>query len=116
MVKEASLLLWDEAAMQHRHAIEAIDRTLRDFLDQSDLTLEASQWHLEAIFSRLSKLSLKLQGANSGSLPSEIILWPKIKACHLTENIHGIEMILRVPGMQNGFRMLAREKGSPSGS
>ena len=29
-IQEAKILIWDEAPMQHRHAFEAVDRTLRD--------------------------------------------------------------------------------------
>ena len=37
MLRQTSLIIWDEAAMQSRLAIEAVDRSLRDFLDQPDL-------------------------------------------------------------------------------
>ena len=37
LLKKTSLIIWDEVPMQHRFAVEAIDRTLRDFLDQPDL-------------------------------------------------------------------------------
>ena len=30
LLREAALLIWDEAPMAHRHAFEALDRTLRD--------------------------------------------------------------------------------------
>ena len=34
MLRQTSLIIWYEAAMQSRLAIEAVDRSLRDFLDQ----------------------------------------------------------------------------------
>jgi ATP-dependent DNA helicase PIF1 len=34
---EASLILWDEASMTKRHAIEALDISLHDILDKEDL-------------------------------------------------------------------------------
>ncbi|CAN7089236.1 unnamed protein product, partial [Brassica rapa subsp. narinosa] len=40
-LSQADLIVWDEAPMAHRHAIEAVDRTLRDILSLSDK--EASQ-------------------------------------------------------------------------
>lgn len=33
MLRHTSLIIWDEAANQHRYAPEAVDRTLRDLLD-----------------------------------------------------------------------------------
>jgi hypothetical protein len=34
LLREASLILWDEASMTKRHAIEALDISLRDILDK----------------------------------------------------------------------------------
>ena len=31
-LKQTSLIIWDEVTMQHHHVIEAINRTLRDFV------------------------------------------------------------------------------------
>ncbi|THH15669.1 hypothetical protein EW146_g4843 [Bondarzewia mesenterica] len=33
MLREVKLIVWDEAVMQHKHAFEAVDRTLRDIRD-----------------------------------------------------------------------------------
>jgi len=35
VMKETSIIIWDEAPMQDKHAIEAVDRTLRDLLDKN---------------------------------------------------------------------------------
>jgi hypothetical protein len=37
LLREASLILWDEALMTKRHAIEALDISLCDILDKEDL-------------------------------------------------------------------------------
>ena len=37
LLRKTRLILWDEVPMQHRFAPEAIDRTLRDFMNQPDL-------------------------------------------------------------------------------
>jgi PIF1-like helicase len=42
LLNKTSLIIWDEVPMQHCHAPEAIDRTLRDFMDQPDLPFVAS--------------------------------------------------------------------------
>ncbi|KAK9163212.1 hypothetical protein Syun_004114 [Stephania yunnanensis] len=36
LIRHASLIIWDEATMAHRHALEALDRTLRDITDIDD--------------------------------------------------------------------------------
>ncbi|GMF37966.1 unnamed protein product [Phytophthora fragariaefolia] len=33
LIQRASLIIWDEAPMTHRHAFKAVDRTLRDIMD-----------------------------------------------------------------------------------
>ncbi|CAN7055635.1 unnamed protein product [Brassica oleracea var. botrytis] len=37
-LSETDLIIWDEAPMAHRHAFEAVDRTLKDILAVSDAT------------------------------------------------------------------------------
>lgn len=32
LVREAKLIVWDEAPMTHKHVFEAVDRTLRDVM------------------------------------------------------------------------------------
>ncbi|XP_074352463.1 uncharacterized protein LOC141691592 [Apium graveolens] len=36
LLKQASLIIWDEAPMQHRHAAESVDRSLRDIMTSVD--------------------------------------------------------------------------------
>jgi hypothetical protein len=36
LMKECSLIIWDEAPMTHRHCFETLDRTLRDILKQAN--------------------------------------------------------------------------------
>ncbi|KAK9160291.1 hypothetical protein Syun_006632 [Stephania yunnanensis] len=40
LIRHASLIIWDEATMAHRHALEALDRTLRDITDIDDFLVE----------------------------------------------------------------------------
>jgi ATP-dependent DNA helicase PIF1 len=37
LLRETSLIMWDEASMTKGHAIEALDISLRDILDNEDL-------------------------------------------------------------------------------
>jgi hypothetical protein len=88
MLKEASLLIWDEAAMQHRHAVEAIDRTLRDFLDQPDLPFGGITVAFGGDFQQT--LPVVPKGSKEeivGACLQRSFLWPKIKVLHLTENM-----------------------------
>lgn len=36
LIKQTSLVIWDEAPMQHRHAFEAVDRAFRDIMSSVD--------------------------------------------------------------------------------
>ena len=36
LVIQTSLIIWDEAPMEHKHSFEALDRTLRDILGFKD--------------------------------------------------------------------------------
>ncbi|XP_077231904.1 uncharacterized protein LOC143865148 [Tasmannia lanceolata] len=36
LIKQTSLIIWDEAPMHHRHAFEAVDKTLKDILRFDD--------------------------------------------------------------------------------
>jgi len=40
LIKKAEIILWDEAPMTHRHAYEALDRSLRDVMKTTDPALE----------------------------------------------------------------------------
>ena len=37
LLREASLIIWDEAPMMHKHAFEAFDRSMRDLMKQDNL-------------------------------------------------------------------------------
>ena len=38
VIKQASIIIWDEVPMQHKFAIDAVDRTIKDILDTRDKT------------------------------------------------------------------------------
>jgi len=40
LIIKAKIIIWDEAPMMHRHAFEALDRTLRDLMKVKDPALE----------------------------------------------------------------------------
>ena len=69
-------------------AIEAIDRTLRDFLDQPDLPFGGITVAFGGDFQQT--LPIVPKGSKEeivGACLQRSFLWPKIKVCHLTENM-----------------------------
>lgn len=44
LVQQTSLVIWDEAPVNHRHCFEALDRTLRDILASNDPSLANIQF------------------------------------------------------------------------
>ena len=45
LIQNTSLIVWDEAPVNHKYCFEALDRTLRDIM--SDTRPEAEYMHLE---------------------------------------------------------------------
>ena len=37
MIRQTSLIIWDEAPMSHRWVLETVDHTLRDICDQKNM-------------------------------------------------------------------------------
>ena len=37
LIRETSLIIWDEAPMTHRHTVEAVERSLRDLCNQNQI-------------------------------------------------------------------------------
>nr|KAJ0193152.1 hypothetical protein LSAT_V11C800407890 [Lactuca sativa] len=67
LLKKTSLITWDEAPMIHKHAFEALDRSLKDILScnfhgNSKLPLEEKQLSLEAILDKFYQLFLMEAG------------------------------------------------------
>ena len=44
LIQQTSLVIWDEAPVNHRHCFEALDRTLRDILSSNDPSLAKKQF------------------------------------------------------------------------
>ena len=61
LLRKTRLIIWDEVSMQHRFTLEAIDRTLRDFINQPDLPFGGITVAFEVIFSRHFLLFLRAQ-------------------------------------------------------
>ncbi|KAJ1270576.1 hypothetical protein BS78_06G062800 [Paspalum vaginatum] len=44
LVQETSLIIWDEAPVNHKHCFEALDRTLKDIMASKDSSLSTKQF------------------------------------------------------------------------
>ena len=86
-IRQAKILIWDEAPMQHRHAFEAVDRTLRDF---RDCHMEAFGG-LTVLFAGDFRQCLPVVPCGSraqivASCLKKSYLWPSVVGLQLQEN------------------------------
>ncbi|KAJ8955785.1 hypothetical protein NQ317_014160 [Molorchus minor] len=61
---EAGILLWDEAPMSHRYAVEAVDRYFKELMGRRDVAFGASRLWEEFSSHRLSR-NMRLAGAGA---------------------------------------------------
>ncbi|KAL8104560.1 hypothetical protein AgCh_028684 [Apium graveolens] len=74
LIKDTNLIIWDDAPMQHRHVIEAVDRSLRDIVGAVDL--KNAQNHLVELLSFF--VNMRLHSSNTDSrnkIISEFSKW-----------------------------------------
>jgi len=86
-IQKAKILIWDEAPMQHRHAFEAVDRTLRDI---RNTPLQAFGG-LTVLFAGDFRQCLPIvprgsRGQIVASCLKRSYLWPSVITLHLQEN------------------------------
>ncbi|KAI3737814.1 hypothetical protein L2E82_27827 [Cichorium intybus] len=93
LLKQTALIIWDEAPMVHKHAFEALDRTLRDILtcenvNNSDLIFGGKVVVFGGDFRQI--LPVIANGSRhdivNASLSSSYI-WDKCKVLNLTKNM-----------------------------
>ncbi|KAL8156077.1 hypothetical protein AgCh_001236 [Apium graveolens] len=91
LLQNTSLIIWDEAPMQHQHGIESVDKCLRDIM----APIDPSRSSIGAIISlkHLSTLSIPCRcciGASSQMIKlSSLIIWDEAPMQHR----HGIESV-----------------------
>ena len=81
--------------MQHGHAVEAIDRTLRDFLDQPDLPFGGITVAFRGDFQQT--LPIVPKGSEEeivGACLQRSFMWPKIKVLNLLHFCHLHPLVL----------------------
>ncbi|KAE8986142.1 hypothetical protein PF011_g20112 [Phytophthora fragariae] len=88
LIQRASLVIWDEAPMTHRHAFEAVDRTLRDIMDNDQEPFGGKVFVLSGDFRQI--LSVVVRGTPAETIDACLkssSLWSHLKQVHLTENM-----------------------------
>ncbi|GJW73349.1 DNA helicase, partial [Tanacetum coccineum] len=88
LIKETSLIIWDEAPMNDRRCFETLDRTLRDILDTPNAFFGGKSVMLGGDFRQT--LPVKKNASRNeiiGSSIAESYLWRHFKLCRLTENM-----------------------------
>ena len=87
LIREAELVIWDEAPMQHRHIMEAVDRSFRDLRD-CDRPFGGLTIVFGGDFQQILPVILKGSRAQVvGACMQRSILWRHITVLHLHQNM-----------------------------
>ncbi|KAF7807461.1 ATP-dependent DNA helicase PIF1-like [Senna tora] len=93
LMVHTKLIIWDEAAMTHRHCFEALDRSLRDIMHSQNAALAKHPFggkvvvlgsdfrQILPVIPRASREDIVLASLNSS------YLWPSCKVLSLTKNM-----------------------------
>jgi len=88
LLREAKLIVWDEAPAQHRHCAEAIDRTLRDIMRRLDSPFGGKVVVFGGDFRQCPLVVTRGSRAVIVSAAlSHSILWRQVRILTLTENM-----------------------------
>ncbi|GJY75074.1 DNA helicase, partial [Tanacetum coccineum] len=88
LIKETSLIIWDESPMNERRCFESLDRTLRDLLDQPNRLFGGKTVMLGGDFRQT--LPVKTNASRNQIIHSSIAksyIWQHFKIYYLTENM-----------------------------
>ncbi|KAM0840948.1 hypothetical protein ACQ4PT_059342 [Festuca glaucescens] len=105
LIESASLIIWDEALMAHRKCFEALDRTLRDILSDSNASLAKEPFggKIVVLGGDLRQILPVIEGGTRSQVVDAAItnspLWRDVKVLHLT-----INMRLAVQTLDNGVQ------------
>ncbi|MCO5563734.1 hypothetical protein L7F22_017381 [Adiantum nelumboides] len=91
LIKQTALIVWDEAPMIHRHAFEALDKTLHDIM-QKDLVFGGKTMLLGGDFQQI--LPVIPKGRREDIVGASLCnsnLWRHIKVLKLIENMRLID-------------------------
>jgi hypothetical protein len=105
LIRQTSLVLWDEARMSHRRCVECLDRTLQDVLSEdeagnADLPYGGLPVVMGGDFRQVLPVIPGGSRANiMDAALSSSALWSSMKVLHLTEN-----MCLKADGLTDDSR------------
>ncbi|GMF31886.1 unnamed protein product [Phytophthora fragariaefolia] len=86
LIQGASLIIWDEALMTHRHEFGAVDRTLRDIMDNDQEPFGGKVFVLQSDFQQILPVVVRGTPAETiGACLKSSTLWEHFKQLHLTE-------------------------------
>ena len=91
LLREASIIVWDEAPMMHKHGFEALDRTLRDLMG-NDLLFGGKVVVISGDFRQI--LPVVLRGSNSDIINACVKkspLWRSFVILRLTTNMRVLQ-------------------------
>ncbi|KAG3112923.1 hypothetical protein PI125_g7775 [Phytophthora idaei] len=88
LIQKASLVIWDEAPMTHRHAFEAVDRSVRDLMGNDDESFGGKVFVLSGDFRQVPPVVVRGTPAQTiDACLKSSTLWPKFQQLHLRENM-----------------------------
>ncbi|PPQ72835.1 hypothetical protein CVT24_012881 [Panaeolus cyanescens] len=86
LLRKTSLIIWDEAATQHRHAVEAVDRTLRDICG-----IDKPFGGITVLFGGDFQQTLPVVRGNAADIIDATLLqstlWRNMQVLHLRQNM-----------------------------
>jgi ATP-dependent DNA helicase PIF1 len=88
LLREAKLIVWDEAPAQHRHCAEAVDQTLRDIMRRPNLPFGGKVVVFGGDFRQCPLMvSRGSRAAIVSATLSRSVLWRQVRILTLTENM-----------------------------
>jgi len=85
---KTDLVIWDEAPMQHKHNMEAVDRSLRDILNTSNKPFGGLTFVFGGDFKQILPVIIKGGKAQTISAPiRKSVLWDSLSVVHLYQNM-----------------------------
>ncbi len=88
LLREAKLIVWDEAPAQHRHCAEAVDRTLRDIMRRPDSPFGGKVVVFGGDFRQCPPVvSRGFRAAIVSAALSRSVLWRQARILTLTKNM-----------------------------
>ena len=88
LMRKTDLVIWDEAPMQHKHNMEAVDTTLRDILNTSDKPFGGITFVFGGDFKQILPVIIKGGRAQTvGASVRRSRLWGYFEVLHLHQNM-----------------------------